>query len=115
MEIELTLNGKKKKFKSKGITFRTYRTGTELLPKVQNEEFLGNDFPMEELDEAVDLVLNYFNHQFTKDEFYDGYHMGDSLDFVAMFWEVLLNIQMNNGKREIMQNAEGKQKSQKQD
>lgn len=114
MEIELKLDGKKKKFKSKGITFRTYRVGTELLPKIHNGEFLGDNFPMEELDEAVDVVLNYFNRQFTQDEFYDGFEMEDSLDFITLFHEVLLNIQMDNGKRELLANAEGKSKTQKQ-
>lgn len=114
MEIELIINGKKKKFKSKGITFRTYKLGTELLPKAQNGEFLGDNFPTNELDEAVDLILDFFNKQFTLDEFYDGFNMDDSLDFITLFHEVLLNIQMNNGKRELAMSAEGKQKTQKQ-
>lgn len=114
MEIELKIDNKKKKFKSKGISFRTYRVGTELLPKTEKGEFMGNNFPIEELDEAVNLILNYFNNQFTLDEFNDGFQMEDSLDFISLFWEVLLNIQMDNGKREVMQNAEGKLKTQKQ-
>lgn len=114
MEIELLINGKKKKFKSKGITFRTYRIGTELVPKIHEGEFLGDNYPMEELDMAVDLILDFFNKQFTQEDFYDGFQMDDSLDFITLIHEVLLNIQMDNGKREILANAEGKRKAQKQ-
>jgi len=105
MEVELIADGKKKKFKSKKITFRTFRRGTELLKAFSNDEFLGNNYSMEELDEAVDLVLDYFNHQFTKEEFYDGFQVEDALDFLSFFGEVLANIQMNNGKRELLENA----------
>lgn len=114
MEIVLKLKGKNKKFTSKFITFRSYKLGTELLPKAQEGEFLGDNFPIEELDVAVDLILDVFNNQFTLDEFYDGFEMDDSLDFISLFHEVLLNIQMNNGKRNLALSAEGKQKAQKQ-
>lgn len=113
MEIELVLNGKKKKFRSKAITFKAFRKGTELLPKFHNDEFLGNGYSMEELDESVDLVVDYFNNQFTKEEFHEGFMMEDALDYMALFQQVLLNIQMNNQKREII-NSAGKKQPQKQ-
>lgn len=114
MEIELKLNGKKKKFKSNKITFGTFLKGTEILPAFQKGEFLGDDYEMEQMDDAIELILNFFNNQFTKEEFCDGYEVEDGLDFFALFQQVLLNIQMNNGKRKMLEEA-GKRQAQKQD
>ena len=113
MEIEIIIDGKKKVFRSKEITFKVFRKGTEILPKFSSGEFMGDGYPMEELDEAVDLIVDYFGNQFTLEQFYDGFMMDDALDFIVLFKQVLMNIQMNNGKRKMLEEV-GKHKAQKQ-
>lgn len=114
MEIELELNGKTKTYTSKKITFKTFRDGTALLKRFNEEDFLENDYDLNDLDEAVDLIVGYFHNQFTRDEFYDGYMLEDAIDFMALFQNVLVNIQMNNGKRELLEEA-GKKTAQTKD
>lgn len=111
MKIELELNGKKKTYKSNKITFKTFREGTSLLKRFNEGDFLENDYNLDDLDEAVDLIVGYFHNQFTRDEFYDGYMLEDAIDFMAVFQEVLVNIQMNNGKRELLEEV-GKKEAQ---
>lgn len=108
MEITLNIKDKEKKFKSKEITFRAFLKGTDLMRKMNSGEFLGDNYDLNEMNEAVELIINYFGNQFTQDDFYDGFKLEDSLDFFALFNEVLINIQMNDGKRSILEGAEGK-------
>ncbi len=105
MEIELTLNGKKKTFKSQKITFKTFKSGTSILKRFTDEDFLENDYDLNDLDEAVQLIVDYFNGQFTADEFCEGYMLEDAIDFMSLFQTILANIQMNNGKRELLEQA----------
>lgn len=115
MELELEIKGKKRKFKSKEITMRTFRDGTVLLTKFNNSEFLDNNYPISELEEAVDLIRLYFGKQFTVDQFMDGFKVEDSQDFMALFSKVLINIQMNDEKREMIDSTVAKMEAQKQE
>jgi len=105
MELKLKLNGKEKVFKSKTITFGIFRKGTEYL-EVIGETFLATGYPRNELDEAVDFIVNYFGC--TEEEFENGFEMTDSIDFFNLFQDVLNNIQLNDGRRKVEKDIEGK-------
>lgn len=105
MELKLKLNGKTKTFKSKKITFGIFRKSVEYLGTL-GETFLGDNYPQKELDEAVGFIVEYFGC--TQEEFYDGFEMLDSIDFFSLFQAILHNIQMNDGRRTVEKDAEGK-------
>ncbi|MDW5524631.1 hypothetical protein R6Z02_12805 [Carnobacterium maltaromaticum] len=105
MELKLKLDGKTKTFKSKKITFGIFRKSVEYLGTL-GETFLGDNYPQKELDEAVDFIVEYFGC--TKEEFYDGFEMLDSIDFFSLFQAILHNIQMNDGRRTVEKDSEGK-------
>lgn len=110
MELQLTLKGKTKTFKSTKITFKTFKQGTALLKRFNDGDFLENDYDLNDLDDAVQLIVDYYHGQFTVDDFCEGYMMEDSIDFLNLFQTILVNIQMNNGKRELLEEA-GKKKA----
>lgn len=105
MELKLKLNGKAKVFKSKKITFNIFRKSVEYLSSF-GETFLADGYPQSDLEEAVDFIVEYFGC--TKEEFNDGFEMLDSIDFFRLFQAILQNIQLNDGRREVEKDAEGK-------
>ena len=105
MKLTLNLDGKEKTFKSKTITFVIFRKGTEYMNSLGNS-FLGVGYPENELDEAVEFVVKYFGC--TVEEFEHGFEMTDSVDFFNLFQDVLNNIQLNDGRRKVEKDLEGK-------
>lgn|GEM_PF-5836280 len=98
--MELKLNGKT--YKTGTITFGIFRKGTEYLKGLQNQTFLGPEYPLSELDEAVDFIILVYGNNFTTEEFYNGFNMVDSTDFMAFFGSILSNIQMTEEKRHFL-------------
>ena len=98
MELKLTLNGKEKVYKSGIITGRMFRRSVEVRKQFFDGELLGENFGTDELDEVVEFFVEYFGRQFTVDEFYDGFMIGDAQEFVLFLMKVLHNIQTNEEK-----------------
>ena len=98
MELKLTLNGKEKVYKSGIITGRMFRRSVEVRKQFLAGELLGENFGTDELDEVVEFFVEYFGRQFTVDEFYDGFMIGDAQEFVLFLMKVLHNIQTNEEK-----------------
>jgi hypothetical protein len=67
VEIKLLIEKKEKTFVPRFISARQFRKGMEISKKVK----VGIYEP-EELDTVVDYVVELYDHQFTRDEFYDG-------------------------------------------
>ena len=100
MELKLTLNGKEKSYKSGIINGRMFRRSVEVRKQFLAGELLGENFGTDELDEVVEFFVEYFGRQFTVDEFYDGFMIGDAQEFVLFLMKVLHNIQTNEEKFE---------------
>ena len=98
MELKLTLDGKEKAYKSGIITGRMFRRSVEVRKQFLAGELLGENFGTDELDEVVEFFVEYFGRQFTVDEFYDGFMIGDAQEFVLFLMKVLHNIQTNEEK-----------------
>ena len=98
MELKLTLNGKEKSYKSGIINGRMFRRSVEVRKQFFDGELLGENFGTDELDEVVEFFVEYFGRQFTVDEFYDGFMIGDAQEFVLFLMKVLHNIQTNEEK-----------------
>ena len=98
MELKLTLDGKEKTYKSGIINGRMFRRSVEVRKQFLAGELLGENFGTDELDEVVEFFVEYFGRQFTVDEFYDGFMLGDAQEFVLFFVKVLHNIQTNEEK-----------------
>ena len=98
MELKLTLNGKEKSYKSGIINGRMFRRSVEVRKQFLAGELLGENFGTDELDEVVEFFVEYFGRQFTVDEFYDGFMIGDAQEFVLFLMKVLHNIQPNEEK-----------------
>ena len=98
MELKLTLDGKEKVYKSGIINGRMFRRSVEVRKQFLAGELLGENFGTDELDEVVEFFVEYFGRQFTVDEFYDGFMIGDAQEFVLFLMKVLHNIQMNEEK-----------------
>lgn len=110
MKIQLVIDGKKKTFNSKPITFRGYHNMVLYEQKIFN----ANQVPVEEQEfnfddymEFVDIVVDYFGNQFTVDEFLDGYYLEGGFEHSMFVFEVLGNVR-NGGAPE----PEGKKKDQ---
>lgn len=110
MKLTLILDGQEKVFENKKITFGLFLRATEIMTERIKEEFFGDNYPPEQMQEAKELVCTYFGC--TEKEFEKGFMMEDSSDFFVMFDTVLSNIQLNNGKREVPEEDEGKQQIQ---
>lgn len=110
MKLTLILDGQEKVFENKKITFGLFLRATEILKNFLEGKFFDNDYPPEEMQEAKELICHYFGC--TEEEFEKGFMMEDSVDFFNLFNDVLNNIQLNNGKREVSEEDEGKQQIQ---
>ncbi|MBP1044844.1 hypothetical protein I6N96_01025 [Enterococcus sp. BWM-S5] len=106
MDLILTIKGKEKKIQSQPINFGLFRRATEILKKYNAGDFLGNDYPTEEMDEAVNLICEYFN--ISSKQFETGFQVVDSTTFFMFFAQVLMSIQLNDGKREVVTDESGK-------
>lgn len=84
MELGLVIDGKEKMYKQKTTTFKTMKVALEyqelLTKQLEYFERMAQSSideevddkivnPAENLDQAVDLIVTYFNGQFTYDEF----------------------------------------------
>lgn len=98
MELKLVVNGKEKAYKSGMITGRMFRRAVEVRKQFLDGELLGENFGIDQLDEVVEFFVEYFNKQFTVDEFYDGFLVSDAQDFMLFLFKVLHNIQTNEEK-----------------
>ena len=105
MKLTLIVNEQEKVFENKKITFGLFLRATEIITERIKEEFFGDNYPPEQMQEAKELICTYFGC--TEDEFEQGFMMEDSSDFFKLFDDVLNNIQLNNGKREAAE-EEGK-------
>ncbi|OJF17783.1 MAG: hypothetical protein A6D91_09930 [Bacillaceae bacterium G1] len=74
MQITLRINGKEKTFTQDFISGRMFRRTLEIAKKFQ--QFQDGQIDVETLDIAVDYVVDLFDGQFTRDEFYDGIEAG---------------------------------------
>ena len=108
MELKLTLDGKEKVYKSGIITVRMFRRATEVRKAFIDEKFLGENYPATDLDEAVQFIVEYFGNQFSVDDFYDGFMISDAQDLMVFFFKVLNNIQTNEEKFKVAEDASGK-------
>lgn len=100
MKITLDINGKDKEFKSAKITTRLYRKTIGLHSAWRSGEFMPKGYGVEDIDGAIDYILEVFGNQFTADEFLDGYYLGDSVDFMALIDACMDNVIFNEGKVE---------------
>ena len=98
MELKLTLNGKEKSYKSGIITGRMFRRSVEVRKQFFDGELMGENYGVDQLDEVVEFIVDYFGRQFTVDDFYDGFMFADAQEFVLLFLKVLNNIQTNEEK-----------------
>ena len=98
MELVLQLGGKETTFRTGKITVRMFRRSVEVRKQFLAGELLGENFGTDELDEVVEFFVEYFGRQFTVDEFYDGFMIGDAQEFVLFLMKVLHNILTNEEK-----------------
>ena len=98
MELKLTLNGKEKVYKSGIITGRMFRRSVEVRKQFFDGELMGENYGVDQLDEVVEFIVDYFGKQFTVDDFYDGFMFADAQEFVLFLMKVLHNIQTNEEK-----------------
>lgn len=108
MELKLILDGKEKTFRSGKITTRMFRRATEIRKAFVGGDFLGENYGGEDLDGAIDFIVEYFGKQFTFDDFLDGYLLEDSADFMVLFLKVLYNVQTNEDKAKVPTTKPGK-------
>ena len=108
MELVLVLNEKETTFRTGKITVRMFRRATEVRKAFIDEKFLGENYPSTDLDEAVQFIVEYFGNQFSVDDFYDGFMVSDAQDLMVFFFKVLNNIQTNEEKFKVAEDASGK-------
>lgn len=108
MELKLIIDEKEKTFRTGKITTRMFRKATDIRKSFVNGEFLGENYGSEDLDQAIDFIVEYFGKQFTYDEFLDGNMVDDSGDFMVLFLKVLYNIQTNEDKAKVPAKKTGK-------
>lgn len=106
MELSLKIDGKPKKIKNKEVTFKTFEKAIIYTKRMESNEFLGDNYPIEELTEAKEFICDYFD--VTTEDFENGFIMRDGIDFFGLFSQVLMNIQTNEGRREVERDNEGK-------
>ena len=108
MELTLVLNEKETIFRTGKITVRMFRRATEVRKAFIDEKFLGENYPATDLDEAVQFIVEYFGNQFSVDDFYDGFMISDAQDLMVFFFKMLNNIQTNEEKFKVAEDASGK-------
>ena len=100
------INGKEKAFPNREIIFGDFEKALEYNKLMQENKFLADDYPLSELKEAKKFVCHYFD--VTEEQSSEGFLMRDSIDFFGLFGKVLNNIQLDDGRREVTVNDEGK-------
>jgi hypothetical protein len=95
MELKLFINNEEKPFTVPFIKARAFRRALEIHKKV---DF--NNLTEEALDTVVDFVVEIFNAQFSRDEFYDGLSTSDLIPTINYVMDGVVG----NGKA----NTEGK-------
>lgn len=84
MKITLRIDGKDKTFSTDFIPGRIFRQAIEISVKVDFR-----NLKPETLDTLVDFVVDAYNKQFTRDEFYDGI---DARNFVTTILDTVNQI-----------------------
>ena len=103
----------KKTYKSGTITFKTFEKGTEVATRLEEGDLIQDGFLTKEaFDLTKEIIVLYFNGQFTADELSDGLVLEDGFDYLGIIFQIVNNIQTNEGRREkVEEGAEnGKEK-----
>lgn len=101
MEVTLTIEGKKKKFKMGNVSVRLYRETVTLLHEFKNGTFMPDNYQSGDIDKAVDYIVSVFGNQFTADEFLDGYELYDAVEFMQLLNQCMDNVLFNKGRVEV--------------
>ncbi|WP_273478268.1 phage tail assembly chaperone G [Ignavigranum ruoffiae] len=110
MEIILVIDGKEKRFKQDTVNYITIRKALEWKDRYQKQSELMNEYfesgidgepdpsiinesqyfdDYKELELTADLVVSFFNHQFTFDDFVNGYYVNNVREFHAIAFEII--------------------------
>lgn len=87
IEITLNINGEDKTFVCtivKGILLRETASIVKVFSGMEN------GFDEDVLDEVVDYVVNVFNGQFTRDDFYNGIDLADMMPTIQNIAEQVM-------------------------
>lgn len=109
MIIYLLKDGEQIAYENKPCKFKTLYKIAELERKVKEREKLiknstdeeimeklGNIDNLKEIRENVSLVCEYFNDQFTVDEFMSGYHLESFDEFNTLLYIIMFEAQHGN-------------------
>ena len=110
MEIILVIDGKEKRFKQDTVNYITIRKALEWKDRYQKQSELMNEYfesgidgepdpsiinesqyfdDYKELELTADLVVSFFNHQVTFDDFVNGYYVNNVREFHAIAFEII--------------------------
>ena len=109
MEIKIG----KKTYKSGTITFKTFEKGTYLAQRLEEGDLIKDGFlTAEAFDFTKEIIVLYFNNQFSEDDIEHGLVIEDGLGYLEIIYRIINNIQTNEGRRQQLEEAveEGKTK-----
>ena len=89
IELQLKINGETKTFtcaEAKGILFM------KTLDVAKIFESLANEITREKVDKLVDYMVEVFNNQFTREEFYDGIDLSGMLKKIQETAETIIDM-----------------------
>lgn len=96
MKIKL---GRKTYKSPEKISVRTFAKAIDYSGRIDTGQFLGEGYPVSELEEISEFVVEYFGNAFTIDEFMDGFQVSDGMEFAEMLFEIFQTIQFDAEKR----------------
>ena len=126
--MEITIYDKV--YKSGKTTMGTLRKVTELAKLVEEREriSLGDDEdaqlkliesidPLTDIDKNVELICEYFNHQFTVEDFMNGYQVDSIQDYHLVLYDILfealrgVTVNLSNQKKSVKKTVKKKSQS----
>lgn len=109
MQIELKIDGKTKTFKQDKVNFKTIDLATRWMKRFEEQQKmlaemlageLGDDFDMseevdalEDLQYTAELIVNFYDNQFTYDDLYNGLFVSDIREFYQFASDIFDYIQ----------------------
>jgi hypothetical protein len=98
MEIKLYMDNKEKTFTVPFIKARMFRRVIE----INNKHDL-NDIDVDTLDILVDFIVEVFQMQFTRDDFYDGVPSDQMMNLVLEYFNKVAGVAGGKGKSPNLQ------------